>query len=175
MEQFRALARPTSLHLDESEVNSFIRECEDRFIIPAITYANFKAAVEGIDSVWDETFDDTFSARLFLDGGEWEDAEDCTGARKLHYCNGLRRALAYFVYAKMLRADGSIVTRAGAMRHRDDNGEHLDGGKLQQYNDVMNIAESYLAECMSYARFHAKDRQVKPIRGSRARIHAIGD
>ena len=45
-DQFRELARPTSTHLDEDEVNAYIRECEDANIIPAIGYERFKAATE---------------------------------------------------------------------------------------------------------------------------------
>ena len=36
VEQFRELARPTSIHLDESEVDIYIREAEDASIIPAV-------------------------------------------------------------------------------------------------------------------------------------------
>lgn len=46
VDQFRELARPTSTHLDEDEVNAYIRECEDANIIPAIGWKRFKAATE---------------------------------------------------------------------------------------------------------------------------------
>ena len=39
--QCLALARPTSVHLDEDEVQAYITECEDMHIIPAIGFANF--------------------------------------------------------------------------------------------------------------------------------------
>lgn len=179
VEQFRQLARPTSSHLDEKEVSVFIREAEDKYIIPILGYKNFKAASEGITSVWDETFDDSFSATLLLDGGEWQDDRHCkcsdVDEGLLYYCNGIRKALAYYVYAKMLRADGTILTRSGNLRHNDEYSSHDDDPKLNRYNDTMDMAERYISECMAYCKYHAKDKQIKRIKSSRARIRAIGD
>lgn len=176
VEQFRTLARPTSAHLDEGDVLSFVRECEDERIIPAIGWANFKSSI-GLRE-WDSTFDDSFIPDLFLDGGEWSKEEvDEHGDKfdKLYFCNGVRKALAYFVYAKLLRADGTIISRTGSMRHRDDYSDHIEEPQLRQYNDVMNMAERYLAECLQYLKVHKKSRQISSVRGTRARVHAIGD
>lgn len=169
--QFRELARPTSLHIDESEVMAFVRECEDAYIIPAIGYANYKSAAFG--SEWDDTFDDSFNGVIFVDGGEWTYTA-CNGDKELRYNYGLRKALAYFVYAKMLRADGTIISRTGAMRHRDEYGDHVDDSKLKQYNDVMRLAEHYLASSMDYYKYHLT-QDIKPAKTTRARIIAIGD
>ena len=175
VEQFKALARPVSLHMDTQTVEQFIRECEDAFIIPAITYRQFKGAVECENNTpWDNTFDDSFSTVLFLDGGEWKQDEG-TEKEQLHWCSGIRKALAYFVYARLMRADGSIVTRAGAMRHRDDRADHTDDSKLRQYNDTMAMAERYLAECVAYLKMHLRDNNIKKIHTTRAKITAIGD
>lgn len=175
VEQFKMLARPVSLHLDTQTVEQFIRECEDTFIIPAITYKQFKGAVECENNTpWDKTFDDSFSTVVFLDGGEWKQDEG-TEKEQPQWCSGIRKALAYFVYARLLRADGSIITRAGAMRHREDRADHVDDTKLKQYNDTMDMAERYLAECVAYLKLHMRDRQVKPIKTTRARIKAIGE
>ena len=44
-----------------------------------------------------------------------------------------------------------------------------------EYDDVMNIADRYLAECMEYAKAHSAEcNAVRPIKGTRARIKAIG-
>lgn len=176
LDQFRELARPTSTHLEEGDVLSYVRECEDERIIPAIGWGNFKSSL-GLKE-WDSTFDDSFIPDLWLDGGEWSHEEvDEEGKKfeKLYYCCGVRKALAYFTYAKILRADGTILARAGAMRHRDDYSDHLDEPQLKQYNDAMNMAERYLSECLFYLKVHKKSRQISPQRGSRARIHSIGD
>ena len=175
-DEFRALARPSSEHLDDDEVNAFITECEDRFIIPPLGYANYKACVT--DSPFASTFDDTFKPVTLITGGEWKQKQKCgcdAGKEILMYCCGLKKALAYFVYAKMLRSDGSIVERAGFMQHRDAYADHVNDSSKAQYNDVMGMAEKYLSDCMLYAKYHTVDKTIKPVRGSRASITAIGD
>lgn len=177
VEQFKQLARPTSAHLDEDEVEKLIRECEDAFILPAIGWANFKASI-GL-CPWDNTFDDSFIPDLFLDGGEWdtkERDEDGNEFKKLRYCNGVRKAVAYFTYAKLLRADGTIISRAGGMRHRDEYSDHVqDVSSNKQYNDIMDMAERYLSDALEYLKAFTPEGEVKPQRGTRAHIHAIGD
>lgn len=176
VEQFQQLARPTSAHLEEEDVLAYIRECEDEYIIPAIGYGNFKAALGLSD--WDDTIKESFDSDLFTNGGEWSAEvvnENGNKHNKQYYCCGLRKALSYFAYAKILRADGTILSRAGTMRHRDDYSDHIDEPKLKQYNDVMGMAERYISDCLSYLKANVKSKMIAPVRGTRARIHAIGD
>lgn len=168
--EFKELARPTSLHVDDTDITAFVSECEDMHIIPAIGYEKFKTLVtEDELSTEDKTL---------LNGGEYMSkatqcgCEDATGG-KLTYCKGLKKALAYFVYAKMLRADGSLLSRAGFMQHDDQYAKHVDDSKLKQYNDVMAVAEQYLASCLAYIK--SITGSVPPVRGTRCRIHAIGE
>lgn len=173
-QEFSTLARPVSIHLDDDEVMKFIDECEDVFIIPSIGYGNFKAALG--KSTFDDTFDATFNAKILIEGGEYYDTENCGCSDEkevLKYCKGLKSALAYYVYAKMLRSDGSIVTRAGYMRHNDEYGNHVEDSH-KQYSDVMNIAERYMANCLEYMKKHSVDKTIKPLQNSRAKIKAIG-
>lgn len=176
VDEFKTLARPVSVHIEEDEVMAFIAECEDMYIIPAIGYGNFKACLN--DTPFDTTFGATFQSSVLIAGGEWENKEDkgCdAGKNVLQYCKGLKSALAYFVYAKIARADGSILTRTGFMRHDDDYAVHVDEAKNKQYHDIMRIAEHYLASCLLYAKYHSVDKTIKPVRGTRLRIHSIGD
>lgn len=174
-QEFSTLARPVSIHLDNDEVVKFIDECEDVFIIPAIGYGNFKAALG--KSAFDDTFDVTFNSTTLIEGDEYEDTEECgcsDGKKVLKYCKGLKATLAYYVYAKMLRSDGSIISRAGYMRHNDEYANHVDDNQ-KQYSDVMNIADKYMDGCLQYLKKHTVDKTIKPIKNSRARIIAIGD
>lgn len=176
IDQFRRLTRPTSIHLDEEDVLSYVRECEDEKIIPAIGWSNFKSLIG--QRAWDNTFDSTFNPDILIDGGEWSETavgSDGVQYTKEYYCCGVRKALAYYAYAKMLRADGAIVARAGTMRHRDDYSDHLDDPQIRQYNDVMNMAERYLGQCLYYLNRHRKKHAISPQRGTRAKIHVIGD
>lgn len=167
VEEFRSLARPTSKHIDEEEVCSFIRECEDMTIIPAIGYDTYEKLLS--DDLSDEE-------KVLLDGGTWVQGivGRCNGQNGLRRkCSGLKTALSYFVYAKMIQSDGSIVTRTGAMRHNDEYASHIED-KKGRYNDVMNVAEEYLSGCLQYWK-SVKSEDVHPVRGSRVHIHAIGD
>ena len=179
--EFQELARPVSVHMDDATVNAYISECENLYIIPVIGYGNYKAAVTSDESPWDSTFDDTFTPSTVINGGEWTitpaNACKCGTASEtgLQYCVGLKKAIAYFVYAKIARADGAISARAGYMRHNDQYAQHVDDSKLKQYNDVLQIAESYLGGCLRYLQYHTVDKVIKPVHTTRARIHAIGD
>ena len=177
-QEFATLARPCSRHIDDDEVMAYVAECEQLYIIPAIGYGNFKAAITG--SAFDGTFDDTFKPATVINGGEWtltrgNECQCDTAENELQYCVGLKKTLAYFVYAKMARADGAIYSRSGTMRHDDQYAHHVDDSKLKQYNDIMTIAETYLGDCMRYIKYHTVDKEIKPVHSTRARIHAIGD
>lgn len=169
VEEFRQLARPTSKHIDEAEVNAFIVECEDMYIIPAIGVDDFEALLE-----------DELSERhsVLLSGGNWVAGVvgGCEGEKGVkRKCSGLKKSLAYFVYAKMIQSDGGIVTRTGMMRHDDEHARHADDkNRVRRYNDVMNVAEEYLSGCLAYWR-SAGGEEVHEVRGSRVHIHAIGD
>lgn len=169
--QFAELARPTSIHLEDDEVNRFIEECEDLYIIPTVGYDVFSAAIDYVDdNTLDGKFDETFDPVLYLNGGAFNYNHcGCDGASE--WCAGLRKALAYYVYAKMGRADGTIIARDGLMRHNDQYAQHVEPN-LKQYNDVMEVAEQYLASCQRYAKMHRCG--VRMVRQSRATIKAIG-
>jgi hypothetical protein len=61
------------------------------------------------------------------------------------------------------------------MRHEDQYAYHVDDAKLKQYNDIMDMAEKYLSDCLLYAKAYRKDCKRMKVRGTRAYIHAIGD
>lgn len=161
VERFKELARPTSKHIDDGEVLTFIRECEDIYIIPAIGLARFKALQEEDGELQNITL---------LDGGEFKDK-----CGELKRCSGLRLAIAYFVYAKMIMADGGMLTRTGLMQHNDSYASREDDkNRVRMYNDAMEVAEAYLGSCMAYLK-SVENESIKPVRGTRIRIHAIGE
>ena len=161
VEKFKELARPTSKHIDDGEVNTFIRECEDIYIIPAIGLARFKALQENTQDV---------TNKILLEGGEYEDKKGT-----LRKCSGIRLTLSYFVYAKMVMSDGGLLTRTGLMQHNDSSASREDDkNRVRMYNDAMEVAETYLGSCLAYLK-SVEGESVRPVRGTRLRIHAIGD
>lgn len=169
-DEFLVLSRPTSIHLDEDEVMVYVEEAEQLNIIPAITYARYAECLEYINGAEHDDAD----LNTLLDGGAWEGVTDGCGCNQngLEQCKGLKSAVAYFAYAKMTKADGAIMARAGAVRHDDLYYRHEDD-KIRQYDDVMDVAEAYLSSCLAFIR--SKDCSVKKMRGTRCTIHAIGN
>ena len=161
VEEFKELARPTSKHVDEDEVMAFVRECEDIHIIPAVGLEKYQALLEESISEPD---------KILLEGGIYEKDG------KKEKCAGLKTALAYFVYAKMAMADGSIMTRSGMVQHNDSYAERTDDkNRVRRYDDVMNVAEEYLNSALLYLRTLEGYEETKPVTGTRLKIHSIGD
>ena len=166
---FRALARPTSAHLNEDEVNKFIEECEDIYIIPAIGLEMFNRLLE--DDVIKGTDED-----ILLNGGEWSEDNCRCGGNRLRRCHGIRKALSYFVYARMIQNDGGIVTRTGFVKHNDEYASRDDDkNRVRKYDEVMQVAETYLSTSLDYLSHLRGCCGGRKARGTRTRIHAIGD
>ena len=173
VEEFRTLARPVSLHLDTEAVEQYIRESEDASLIPATEWELYKfLTIEGAERP--QALAESFDPKIATDGGEWTETSD-RGYQTLRLCNGLKKALAYFTYARLQRADGNILSRAGAMRHRDERADHTDDQKLKQYNDIVDMAERYLSDTLYYIKKNTKEATQKPAQARRASIKAIGD
>lgn len=173
VDEFRTLARPVSLHLDTEAVEQYIRESEDASLIPATGWELYKfLTVEGTEKP--QALTEGFDPKIATDGGEWTETSD-RGYQTLRLCNGLKKALAYFTYARLQRADGNILSRTGAMRHRDERADHTDDQKLKQYNDIVEMAERYLSDTLYYIKNHTKEAAVKPAQAKRATIKAIGE
>lgn len=171
-DEFLALARPTSIHLDEDEVMVYVEEAEQLNVIPAITYRWFYDVLDYINNSIDHADE---NLNTLIDGGAWQGTNDGCGCEcddDLHFCKGLKSAVAYFAYAKMTKADGALMARAGAVRHDDQYYRHEDD-KIRQYDDIMDVAEAYLASCLSFIK--SKFCNVKKMRGTRCTIHAIGN
>lgn len=165
VDEFKELGRPTSKHLDDDEVTSFISECEDMNIMPAIGLDMYEE-LSGGGELSEE-------AKILLNGGKWK--EKTKEESQSRMCGGLKKALAYFVYAKMSMSDGVILTRSGSMQHDDSYAQRSeDKNRVRRYNEVMNIAEEYLDGCLQYLK-QWKGEKIKPVRGTRVHIHAIGD
>lgn len=162
VEEFRKLARPTSRHLDEDDVKSYIGECEDVFIIPAIGLEKYEALLADELSEADS---------ILLCGGTYKDKEG-----RVMKCAGLKKSLAYFVYGKLSMGDGSIITRSGYVQHNDSYAVRTDDkNRVRRYDDVMDVAEQYLNSCLLYLKTLAGYEELKQVRGTRVHIHAIGD
>ena len=167
-EQFRSLARPTSTHLERDIVESYISECEDVYIVPSIGTTLFYKLAE-YDAETPDTYLDTL-----LDGGVFSyDGCGCYSQSE-RMCYGIRKALAYFVYGKMMLDDGLTVTRSGNIQHLDEYGQRMEQRvKVNRYNDVLASAQLYLNSVLEYIKQNDSNQPV--IQQFGTRIKAIGD
>lgn len=151
-----------SKNMDNEEVNAFIEECEQLFIIPAIGAELF---LKLLGASLDE------KQSLLLEGGIYVDDR-----QKKHIFKGIRFALAYFVYAKIAKNDGAIASRSGFLQHDDEYASRMDDkNRVNRYNELMNVAEVYLSGALEYLKTWDGMKEVKPVRGSRVHIVDVGD
>lgn len=167
---FRELARPTSVHIEQVELEKYIEECEDMYIIPAVGLTWFK-------TLCGDDIDDTMTEEYtLLNGGDWTDDSCGCDTTTEKRCYGLRKALSYYVYGRMIQNDGSIMTRTGLMRHNDEYASRDDDkNRVRKYNEVIQVAETYLSTCLDYLNHITGDCKTRKVRGRRLQIHAIGD
>lgn len=134
-EDITRLARPCSA--DEEMVSAMIAEAEREDLKRQIGDGMYIAVKA------DEP-DPKF--KTLIEGGEWT---DCSG--KKHYLTGLKTALAYYVYARIVR-DGNIqATRYGARIKDDDNSNEAYNAELQrQTREAFSSADLYMGEAIGY-------------------------
>lgn len=175
--------RAVSVHLDDDEVEKWIDECEQLFILPAIGAKFFLKLTSGRELndkellLLEGGLYNSGSVRTENDGdvSTFDHTFGCAFTDEDILFKGLRHALAYFVLAKMMRNDGGLLSRGGFFRHEDEHASHFDDkNAVNRYNDAMNVAETYLNGALQYLATW-KRSTVKRVRGSRVRILSVGD
>lgn len=128
-----SLSRGMSVHVDEDKIETYIRESESIDIKSALGDALFIDVKE-----YPEKYE------LLLDGGTYEDK---CGEKKIFM--GIKTALAYYTYARIVKNGDFNVTRYGLMQKEDEYSSRPDiKEKVMAYNDAFSIADRYLKECV---------------------------
>lgn len=84
-------------------------------------------------------------ARLW-NGGEYTD----TGG-KAHVFGGLKKSLCYYVYARVCRACGAVVSRFDLVTKQDDYSNSVDHARRASIvNDALATADTYKLECLQF-------------------------
>lgn len=118
-------------------VDRCIEEAQNLDIIPAI----------GADW-WLRVLDrnDDAVATLLWEGGIYKDT--CGNA---HIFAGLRKALLYYAYARIVRSSGGVSTRFDFVVKADQYSDSADlQAKTQAYNEAFANADNYKAQCLAY-------------------------
>lgn len=129
------LSRGMSIHIEESDIEQYIRESES---------IDIKSALG--DSFFLELKDNPEKYSLLLDGGVYEDKN---GYKKS--LTGLKTALAYYTYARVVKNGDRNVTRFGLVQKESEYSSHTEfKEKVMAYNDAFSIADRYLKECVMF-------------------------
>lgn len=118
-------------------VDRCIEEAQNLDIIPAI----------GADW-WLRVLDrnDDAVATLLWEGGIYQDT--CGNA---HIFAGLRKALLYYAYGRIVRSSGGVATRFDFVVKADQYSDSADlQAKVQAYNEAFANADTYKAQCLAY-------------------------
>lgn len=160
------LARPC--YADDALLTQIIAESEREDIRPRIGAAIYVALKEAATEE-----DLTGGMRVLLLGGTWTDP-----AGKVRYLDGLKTALAYYVYGRVIR-DGNITsTRYGAVIKSDENSNSASdtAERQRQYRQAFAAADTMLTEAVNYiiAAQLGGCEDVPRATSNRARMSVIG-
>lgn len=137
-EDVHALSRNSSAQLDPRDVYTYIEEAEQLDIKPAIGAALYMRLLNNSG--------DAQANQTLLYGGSYN---TCCGSMAVFA--GIRKALAYYVYGRIVKNGGRTATRFGFVEKRDEYSYQVDyKERLNIANDATLVADSYMKETLNY-------------------------
>lgn len=137
-EDVHALARNSSAQLNPRDVYTYIEEAEQLDIKPAIGAALYMRLLNNSG--------DAQANQTLLYGGSYN---TCCGIMAVFA--GIRKALAYYVYGRIVKNGGRTATRFGFVEKRDEYSYQVDyKERLNIANDATLVADSYMKETLNY-------------------------
>ncbi len=107
---------------------------------------------------------------LVINGGEYKDEKG-----NIHIIGGLRKAIAYFAYSRVVKFGNSIPTRFGTMQSDDAYSSRSELKERQMIiDDAYNIGLKYIKEILAYMK-KGECNPVEPIKSRRNGFKVIGD
>lgn len=162
-DEVSTLARGMSIHVEQEKIETYIRESEDIDIKPALGDALF-IDIQGSPEKYE----------LLMNGGVYEDKNG------KHVMTGLKTALAYYAYARLVKNGDGHVTRYGFVNKDDEYSSRSDSkDRVMAYNDAFTIADSYMKECLLYLKSHKSEYPLYKgeggLKANRTVFRIIGD
>lgn len=137
-EDVHALSRNSSAQLNPRDVYTYIEEAEQLDIKPAIGAALYMRLLNNSG--------DAQANQTLLYGGSYT---TCCGDMAMFA--GVRKALAYYVYGRIVKNGGRTATRFGFVEKRDEYSYQVDyKERLNIANDATLVADSYMKETLNY-------------------------
>lgn len=180
IENVKTNIRPISKHLDDNRINIYIDEAEHLDLKPQLGESLFIDLKEFINDVpaTERTSGKTFGTDypdydLLLTGGIYKKSESV-----YKEFAGLRTALEYYVYARLVKNNNYTVTRFGFVNKEDQYSQQSDlKERLVSEKDARSIADTYMNDCLEYIRMNSD--QFKAFgcgkQKNRLRISIIGE
>lgn len=133
--------RDIAANVKDARIEPYIKECEDAYIMPALGAGLY----ERLDTKQEQD-------QVLLDGGYYD------GPDGRAYCHGIRRAVAYFAYARLLRNNQVNVTAFGVTQKTGAYSQPTDGQQIASAaTEATKMAEVYLHSCVDY--IHREDHK----------------
>lgn len=133
--EVKSKARDIGQNISETKINIFIEESEN---------IDIKSALG--DPLFLDLKDNPELYSKLLDGGEY-----LTDKKEKRTFSGLKSAIAYYVYARIVKNGDGHVTRMGFVNKESEYSTRPDiKEKVMAYNDAFSIADRYLKECVRY-------------------------
>lgn len=133
-DEVRELSRGGSKNIESEKILVYVRESED---------IDLKTALG--DGLFLDVKSNMQNYNTLLNGGKYE------------YCGekrafvGLKKALAYYSFARLMKNGDYNVTRFGTtVKDSEYSSQAAYREKVTAYNDAFSIADTYLKECVRY-------------------------
>ena len=162
-ETLRKLGRPIG-KVDNLKLDAYIAEIEHLYVKAKLGDALYMDLLEKKDS--------TEEYKILLNGGTYQNCKDDT-----FMIAGLRTAISYYVYAKYVMNGDFESTRYGMVMKESEYSNHLsDKNRSSCYNDALEMANSYMQECILYCKEKGliKATKSRPTNGGGITIRKIG-
>lgn len=162
-----ALSRNNSQSVNVKDIEVYIDEAEQLDVKPTIGTALYIRLLDDTGNKEDN--------KKLLYGGQYT---SCCG--NISMFAGIRKALAYYVYGRMVKNGGRTVTRYGYVEKQGDYSSRVEyKERLDAANDATLVADSYMKETLNYIeQSGVYDEYVSCNRGMRNRrvtIKVIGE
>jgi hypothetical protein len=169
-------ARPCNA--DDALVNRCIEEAELfdlRVNIGDELYMELQDAIKKhqygtFTDTFDESFDRASRIAFLYSGGKYQDRDGAW-----HMFIGVRSALCYYAYARIVRSGSGTQTRFGYVSKEDSYSSHASAAdRVQAYNGAFELADAYMIEARRFIREMCPELQQRPMKNNRVKLHVIG-
>lgn len=165
--QIRILCRPITANFKDTVIETYIPEAEQIDIKPILgeqMYIDLSEAQTGTTL--------TAGQIIILDGGVY------TVDSRKYVFGGLKKAIAYFVYARLIRnIDNNLTSFGFVNKELNESSRPELKEKLNAANDAMATGNVYLNEVLQFIKLNNLDTfyPCSEHRVRRTTINAIGD